>query len=38
VDVHHKVKHQGDYDLFFDRDNLEGLCHPCHTRHTGRGE
>lgn len=38
VDVHHKRKHHGDPDLFWDRANLTGLCKPCHARRTGRGE
>ena len=38
VDVDHIQKHQGDPDRFWNRDNLQGLCKPCHTRKTVRGE
>ena len=38
TDVHHKRKHYGDRRLFFARENLEGLCHAHHSRHTARGE
>ena len=29
----HKVPHKGDPDLFWDRDNVQCLCKPCHDRH-----
>lgn len=38
TEVHHKLKHHGDEVLFYDRANLEGLCHFHHGQHTGRGE
>ena len=38
VDVDHIRKHGGDPDLFWDRDNLQGLCKPCHSRKTTRNE
>lgn len=28
--VHHKIPHRGNRDLFFDEDNLESLCDSCH--------
>lgn len=28
--VNHIVPHRGDVNLFFDRNNLEGVCKPCH--------
>ena len=37
-DVDHIVKHGGDPTVFWDRENLQGLCRPCHTRKTTRGE
>ena len=38
ADVDHIRKHAGDPDLFWDRANLQGLCHPCHSRKTTRGD
>jgi len=38
VDVHHRVKPQGDPGLFWSRANLMALCHEHHTRRTQRGE
>lgn len=38
VDVDHIVKHNGDAALFWNRANLQGLCKPCHTNKTRRGE
>jgi 5-methylcytosine-specific restriction enzyme A len=38
VDVDHVEKHHGDPASFWNRDNLQGLCKPCHTRKTVRGE
>ena len=37
-DVDHIRKHSGDPALFWERANLQGLCKPCHTRKTARGE
>lgn len=36
-DVHHKIRPRNE-PQFFDRDNLAGLCGPCHAARTGRGE
>lgn len=38
AEVDHIVPHRGDYDLFFDRENLQGLCKTHHSRKTQRGE
>ncbi len=38
TEVHHKKKHEGNYDLFWDRSNWSGLCHKCHSKRTARGE
>jgi 5-methylcytosine-specific restriction protein A len=38
TDVDHIIRHQGIWALFFDRANLQGLCHACHSRKTRRGE
>jgi len=38
VDVDHIRKHEGNPALFFDRDNLQGLCKGCHAIKTKRGE
>ena len=38
TDVDHIRKHGGDPRLFWDRDNLQGLCRSCHTRKTRAGE
>jgi len=38
ADVDHIAKHQGDPDRFWDRNNLQGLCRPCHSRKTKRNE
>ena len=38
VDVDHIVPHRGDLVRFWDRDNLQALCHACHSRKTQRGE
>lgn len=37
TDVDHIVPHQGDRARFWDRANLQGLCHACHTAKTSRG-
>jgi 5-methylcytosine-specific restriction protein A len=34
--VDHIVDHKGDWRLFVDRNNLESLCHSCHSRKTLR--
>jgi 5-methylcytosine-specific restriction protein A len=36
--VDHIRQHATDPGLFWDRANLQGLCRPCHTRKTTRGE
>lgn len=33
--VHHKVDHHGNEKLFWDFNNLQSLCHSCHSRITG---
>lgn len=37
TDVDHIVKHEGKHERFFDRNNLQGLCHACHSRKTQAG-
>jgi 5-methylcytosine-specific restriction protein A len=34
TDVDHIVPHRGDPALFWDADNLQALCHACHSRKT----
>lgn len=34
TDVDHVVDHKGDWQVFTDPDNLESLCHSCHSRKT----
>lgn len=34
TDVDHVVPHRGDWKLFTDRNNLQSLCHSCHSRKT----
>jgi len=34
--VDHIVPHQGDLSRFYDRDNLQALCGPCHSAKTRR--
>lgn len=36
TDVDHIVDHKGNWDIFTDRNNLESLCHSCHSRKTAR--
>lgn len=36
TDVDHIEPHNGDYDLFLDDNNLQSLCHQCHSRKTAR--
>ncbi|MCC7244019.1 MAG: HNH endonuclease [Acidobacteria bacterium] len=38
TDVDHIVSHRGNPKLFWWRQNLQGLCHGCHSRKTQRGE
>ena len=38
TDVHHRVKHNGNPERFYESANLEPLCASCHAKHTGRGE
>lgn len=38
VDIDHIHKHQGQALLFWDRENLQGLCKACHTRKTASGQ
>ena len=35
--VDHIQPHRGDPALFWDRDNLQTLCKPCHDKKTGKG-
>jgi 5-methylcytosine-specific restriction protein A len=37
VDVDHVIPHRGDPVLFWDEENLQGLCKTHHTRKTGSG-
>lgn len=34
TDVDHVEPHNGDWELFTDRSNLQSLCHSCHSRKT----
>jgi len=36
TDVDHIVDHKGDWVVFTDRNNLQSLCHTCHSRKTAR--
>ncbi|MDG5498959.1 HNH endonuclease signature motif containing protein [Marinobacter sp. BGYM27] len=36
TDVDHIKPHRGDMQLFWDRSNWQGLCHPCHSAKTAR--
>jgi 5-methylcytosine-specific restriction endonuclease McrA len=36
--ANHKRPHRGDLDLFFDANNCEGLCKPCHDGPTQSAE
>jgi len=38
VDVDHRVPHRGDPALFWDKANLQALCHRCHSAKTGTGQ
>jgi 5-methylcytosine-specific restriction protein A len=37
-EVHHKAKLRDRPDLKYEESNLAGLCTPCHSRRTARGE
>lgn len=34
TEVHHRVPHNGDWDLFLDPANLMSICHECHLKET----
>ena len=34
TEVHHKIPHRGNKELFLDKNNLVALCHNCHTKET----
>jgi 5-methylcytosine-specific restriction protein A len=34
TDVDHIEPHKGSWERFTDRDNLQSLCHSCHSRKT----
>lgn len=34
TEVHHRVPHNGNWELFLDWDNLMSICHSCHVRQT----
>lgn len=36
--VDHVIPHRGNEDLFWDADNWQTLCKPCHDRKTGQGK
>lgn len=36
TEVDHMIPHKGDPELFWDLDNLQALCHRCHSRKTAR--
>ena len=38
LEIDHRVKHDGDLDRFWDRDNLHALCRTCHQQKTMRGQ
>lgn len=38
TDVHHRVRHEGDVNKFFNRALLEGLCARHHSMRTAKGE
>ena len=38
TDVDHVVPHRGNPARFWDRANLQALCHACHARKTQRGD
>ena len=36
TDVDHIEPHKGNYEVFIDPDNLQSLCHECHSRKTAK--
>lgn len=36
TEVHHIIPHRGNLELFFNKDNLIGLCHKCHCIETSK--
>lgn len=36
--VNHRVPHKGDFELFWDMENLEAVCKSCHSRTIQREE
>lgn len=36
TDVDHIAAHRGDERLFYDANNLQSLCHSCHSRKTAK--
>ena len=34
--VDHIIPHKGNLELFWDEDNLQALCKPCHDRKTAK--
>lgn len=36
TDVDHIQDHKGDWNLFTDRENLQSLCHSCHSKKTAK--
>ena len=36
TEVDHIIPHKGNKDLFWNEDNLQALCHECHSRKTGK--
>jgi 5-methylcytosine-specific restriction protein A len=37
TDLDHIIPHRGDKVLFWDKANLQVLCHSCHSKKTGKG-
>lgn len=38
TEVHHIIRHNGDYELFWDRTNWKAICKVCHSIRTSKGE
>ena len=36
--VDHIIPHKGNQELFWDMENWQGLCRPCHSRKTAAGD
>lgn len=36
TEVDHIIPHRGDQQLFWDTNNWQGLCKPCHSRKTAQ--